>query len=127
MVSVLDRYTAVALKSLLIVLPSLVLFFVMVIDTVSTDLGIEVGLVEANPKYYHFNVYGVGSDDYFERIVMGAMLSVIFLMSNVVVFEMSDIRGWWFFALISIILWIFLFYEVVTVYSNLIRVVTALA
>lgn len=124
---VLDRYTGATLKALLIVLPPVLLFLSIIMDTVSTEIGLEVGLVEANPKYGHYNIVGVSPEDFFERVVMAAVISTVFLMSNVVVFEMGDIKGWWLFALVSLVLWIFLFFEMFIVYSNLVRIAVMLA
>ena len=120
-----NRVALIALLVMYIIGAPLTLFFLLVSDTLTTQLGLRMGLHEANPVVGHYNVTGVTDYDFYIRFVLSLIAMIVFIISNVwVLVTDKSYKYYWLMLVIPLVLWFLMIGEAIVVYSNLVRIVT---
>lgn len=119
-----EGIVAYVVRCVLVLFPAIFAYFTLMLDTYSTAVGINAyGLVESNPMYAHYNQKGVGAEDLFKRQILATEVMLLFILVGAAV--LTGKKPVWFWGVIYIIMWVVLLIDLITVYSNILQIVSS--
>lgn len=120
----LGKYITTATEVIKITVPPAVLFLLLLADTYSTIIGLEMGFVEVNHRYQHFNTVGVTEQDIYNRLHLATTTAVLLFLAEIG--ARIDRKHREILHFTTMILWLLILMEAFVVYNNLLQVATAI-
>lgn len=116
-----SRFLDNVLMEIRVYIPGLLLFILLLADTATTSLFTKEGGVEANPVFAHFTLMGVTPGDWFMRVALASMFSLLFILSERALIKKERVSNRLTLQIISILGWWVIFLEALTVLWNLLQ------